>query len=141
MNTRKFIHCLSAVSALLFAAAVHADEFSMASGNLLAQTGSMNLASTGDRDSSPDPVTVNGDLGGSRFMHGSSRDSMPSGISDGRTSASDNSDDEPATSVRASNAPVNVNGTRATIPNATPATPAKSRSSNRWQSLVPGAIK
>ncbi len=131
MNTRKFLHLLLALAGLTLAVAAHAGEFSMGQATL-AQSG----VSNADADVvSSVPASLGGDSGSSRYARGG--ETMASGVSDVNSSEPD---EDASPSLRSATAPTHVNGTRSALPNAAPAVPAKSRS-NRWQSLVPGAIK
>ena len=131
MSTRKYTYPLSISLWLLGAASALAGDFSMASG-MLAQSGSgvdtirnvtmepssrASLGGDSTRDMRGAMVDSNArDDIGARAMEDSPEATPGAGLT------------TPAASSRA-------------IPAATPTVPSRARSSNRWQSLVPGAIK
>ena len=134
MSTRKFLYPLTASLGLLAATAASAGDFSM-SGGMLAQAASMDTVrnvtmeptsrSALGADSSSLPEMRGGVVTESEFGEGSSP----------RNASGTDSDAAPAAVTTP------AAGARTAIPVATPAVPNRARSGNRWQSLVPGAIK
>ncbi len=136
MNTRRLT--LACLSALLIAGAAGAAaaEFSMGgSGAMAAQGESSPLDDTSLAHSpgmgSGERGAALGDIGSGRYVRGAE--------SPGQADLAPARDDEHADSAAVSSTP--SAGPRAVIPAAAPGVPAKPRSANRWQSLVPGAIK
>lgn len=132
MNTRNLLNLPLTFAALFFAYSAHAGDFSMGSSNLGTQMDHSSNTQSAQLDTSDDPIEIN-----SRSMRSSARDRMPSGAPD-FGSANVDRDDE-SSRVRQTNGESNP-PKRSTTSDSAPAT-SKARPSNRWQSLVPGAIR
>ncbi len=134
MSTRNFLFPLTATVWLLGATAACAGDFPM-SGSMLAQAGSMDTV----RNVTMEPS--------SRSALGADSSSLPE-MRGGAIADSDYAESaspRAATGNDADTTPATVTtpgaGARTAIPVATPAVPSRARSGNRWQTLVPGAIK
>ncbi len=126
MNTPRFTSCLSAAAALLFAASVQAGEISMDAGGLFANSGARNPDAGSNRDCSPAPRSMANDSERSSTARHSPTASAA--IADSVAADDGNGVADNATSTGSSQA------------DSTISVPIKARG-NRWQSLVPGAIK
>lgn len=129
MNTRTFLNLLFTVVVSLFAYGAHAGEFSMGSNNLHAQMDHTNNSQSAQLDAPREPFETE-----SRSMAGSGIENMPSGTIDSGRANTDPDDD------RASARQTNGEGVATKRAETTPGN-NKTRASNRWQSLVPGAIR
>lgn len=136
MKALTFKRLLLVFLAISCASAAHAGDFSMGSSSLVTQIEPQNNGGN-DHYTSSEPMGMSGDSG-ARSMLGSRHTDMPSGINEPRQSASDADDQN--TNDRSTSPQINGTAPRATAPT-TPAGVNKSRSGNRWQSLVPGAIR
>ncbi len=135
MNTRRLtLACLS-VLLIAGAAGAAAAEFSMGGSGVMsaqdepAALDDTSLAHSPGMGSGERSVGV-GTIGSGRYVRGAE--------SPGQADLAPARDDDHAESAATSTPSA---GPRAVIPAATPGVPAKPRSANRWQSLVPGAIK
>lgn len=128
MTTRKITFYLSLVL-LLCVGVVHAGEFSMSSGSLLSP-----VSAPAERDVAIEAAapTRSGADSSSRFMSGAGV--APTSHTEMRASSEPGLD-----SVSAAPSKVD-NNARVGAP-AAPVLPNRARAGNRWQSLVPGAIK
>ena len=127
MSTRKTTSILLLVTSLALATIAHAGEFSMAGGDMSANAAA-SVAITSNATMEPVSRTSSG---GDTMGYG------PPVTSDVTN------DDAPslrATTDAEASAPIAAPA-RAVAPATTPAAQTRARSSNRWQSLVPGAIK
>ena len=122
MTTRKFTVFLPLAGVLLFAAAAHAGDFSMDAGSRASEPASSSSGRHGDCASFGSSAI--GSVDGVR-------DSTPSSTS----TASDRVASSAASRASADSTPGGSNTSTEAI-----GVPIKTRS-NRWQSLVPGAIK
>ncbi|HMM67064.1 MAG TPA: hypothetical protein PKC03_09000 [Dokdonella sp.] len=125
MNTPRFTSCLSAAAALLFAASVQAGELSMDAGGMFANSGARTSDAGSNRDCASAPKSIADDSERSPARH---VPTASAAIADSVSADDDTGVAGNATSTGSSPAdsPISV--------------PIKARG-NRWQSLVPGAIK
>ncbi|WP_440224077.1 hypothetical protein ACQQ2N_02405 [Dokdonella sp. MW10] len=134
MNTRNLTFAFLCAALLAGATGAFAAEFSMGGSGVMVAQGEPSALDDGSLSSAPgmgsgERGVAVGDLGSQRYVRGAE--------SPGQSEATLRDDDhaEPAATTLPSAGP------RAVIPAATPGVPAKPRNTNRWQSLVPGAIK
>ncbi len=130
MSTRKFIHLLATTLGLSVAASACAGDFSM-SGSMLVQAGSMDTV----RNVAMEPSSrsaLGADSSSLAEMRGGDVDSAIDEPVATRATSTVDTETMPTTPAAAA---------RSGMPSAAPAVPNRARSSNRWQSLVPGAIK
>lgn len=126
MSTRKSTSIGLFITSLALAAMAHAGEFSMAGGDLATEA----VASTsGSASTAMEPVS-RASAGGDTLGYASA-------------SVSTSNDDAPAARpvVEAEASAPAAAPARVAAPATTPAASSRTRSGNRWQSLVPGAIK
>ena len=134
MSTRKIIYPLSISLWLLGAVSAFAGEFSMSSG-MFAQAGTeVDTISNLTSERSP-RTALGGDSSSMRDMRGA----VAGADSDDDAHAGAFGDDETMPGAAQQTTP--AASSRTAIPAAVPVVPNRARSSNRWQSLVPGAIK
>lgn len=123
MSTPRFTSCLSVAAAMLFAASVQAGEISMDAGGYAANSAARASDNGEYRDCNSAPKSIGVDRDGpsaGRVASAAVADRLDSDNNDAGTDDTASSGSSPA------NASISV--------------PIKARS-NRWQSLVPGAIK
>ena len=125
MSTRKTTSILLVVTSLVFAAMAHATDFSMAGGDMSVEA----VASVASTSSATMEPVSRASSGGDTMGY------VPAGVSSSTEDAAPN-----RAAIEPEAAPVAAPA-RAVVPATTPAAPSRSRSGNRWQSLVPGAIK
>lgn len=127
MSTRKTTSIVLLVASFALATIAHAGDFAMAGGDMSAQVGAGTASAP---ITTMEPVSRSASGGDTMgYSQASTSESTSEGASTARI-ASDTDVSAPAT------API-----RAAAPASTPAAQTRARSSNRWQSLVPGAIK
>jgi len=133
MTTREITFHLS-LALLLCMGVVHAGEFSMSSGSMLAQVSTPVQVERDVATGPAAPISAGADSS-SRFMRSAGVESTPGPGTEIRANAEPTLDSISATPSKAED-----NARMGGAPAAS-AAPNRSRNGNRWQSLVPGAIK
>lgn len=123
MSTRKTTSIFLLVASFALATIAHAGDFSMAGGDMSAN---VDAGTPSAPNATMEPVSRSASGGDTMsYSQASASDSTPAS-----RIASDSDASAPVTTPA-----------RAAVPASTPAAQTRARSSNRWQSLVPGAIK
>ena len=129
MSTRKTTSIFLFVASLAFAAMAHAGDFSMAGGDMSASASASAGAGASTSSVAMEPVS-RASSGGDTMGY------APAGVSTSNDEAPQTRVVAEAETSTPAAAPV-----RAAAPATTPAASSRARTGNRWQSLVPGAIK